>query len=674
VDGTQPTLEHVWQPLDIGPTRVRNRIMVTAQTLLYGRDHILSDRHIAFYRERAKGGAALLVTEQQAAHRLSKGSFHAGCTVWEERAIPQLEKLADAVHEHGAKQFVQLFGCGVHDKGTTIFDEWHPLWGVSRAPSIVHREVPLVMGREEIDDVVRGFGVSAKNVEVSGLDGVEIHGAHGYLVGQFLSRAYNFRTDEYGGSTANRCRFALEIAAEIRRRVGDAITVGIRLTFDEFIGAAGITPDEAEEQLELLAASGLFDYFSVTGGAYHSFATICMPMHAEEGYMTSFGKRAKDVVGDRGRVFVVGRIVDIRMAEQIVGDGWADMVAMTRAHLADPFLVAKTRSGHDEEIVRCIGANVCVSRAVDQQEVACVMNPVAGREAYWGDGSLVRADRNARRIVVVGGGPSGMRAAGVAATRGHEVILVEAEEELGGHLNVLKRLPTRGLWQRGIDNLVAPLTAHAVEIRLGLVATPVTLAALEPATIICATGASWDRTGLTPLRPDREAIPGWDQENVVDIGLAARRAIDDPLCLGRHVLIGDESGTYLPLGLAELLADAGVSVEIVTPNLFIGEETLKTGDMYFVLPRLTRKGVRLTTQTMIERISGTSATLVGIWGGAPEERLVETVVVSTYRTPDNHLFSELNPRFPDVRRLGDAVAPRRVEAVVYEAEKLGREL
>ena len=214
-------LNHVWTPLEIGPTRVRHRVMMTAQTVLYAIDHILSDRHIAYYRERAQGGAALLLTEQQAGHRLSKGSFHRGCTAWEKRVIPQYAKLADAVHEFGCKQFVQLFACGVHDKGTTIMDEWHPLWAASRVPSIVHREVPMEMEREHIADVVRGHGESALNVKVAGLDGVEIHGAHGYLVGQFLSGAYNKRTDEYGGSVPKSCRLALEIGESIRDHVGD---------------------------------------------------------------------------------------------------------------------------------------------------------------------------------------------------------------------------------------------------------------------------------------------------------------------------------------------------------------------------------------------------------------------------------------------------------------------
>ncbi len=440
-------LSLVWEPLEIGTTRVKNRIMMTAQTTLYGKDNILGDRHVDYYRERAKGGAALFICEQQAAHRLSKGSFFEGCSAWEKRAIPQYAKLADAVHEHGARQFIQLFGCGVHDKGTMIMDEWHPLWGVSKLPSVVHGEIPLVMEQAHIDDVVRGFAESALNVHVAGCDGVEIHAAHSYLLGQFLSPTYNDRTDGYGGSVRNRCRIVLEIGEAVRARVGDRLTVGVRLSFDEFLGEAGITPDQAEEQLEILSASGLFDFFNISGGGYYTLHHAVAPMGVKQGFMIPFGKRAKAVVGNRAKVFVVGRIIDLRQAEQALADGATDMVAMTRAQMAEPHLVKKTREGREKEIRRCMGANECVARLFDNRQAACVVNPTVGREARWGSGTLQPvAPAAAKTIVVVGGGLAGMKTAEVAGSRGHRVVLFEREQHLGGHLNLLMGLPTRKEW------------------------------------------------------------------------------------------------------------------------------------------------------------------------------------------------------------------------------------
>jgi 2,4-dienoyl-CoA reductase-like NADH-dependent reductase (Old Yellow Enzyme family) len=214
-----------------------------AQPRLRGRPHP-SDRHIEYYRERARGGIALLVTEQHAAHPLSLGSFYHCCTAWDDCCVPQFAKLADAVHEHGARQFIQLMVTGVQDKGS-MMTEWHPLWGASRIPSYLHNEVPVVMARDEIRSVVEGYAHSARNVRLGGLDGVEIHGAHSYLVAQFLSPFYNRRSDAYGGSPIKRCRLALEIGEAVREASAGAIAVGLRLSYDEFMGDRGITAEES---------------------------------------------------------------------------------------------------------------------------------------------------------------------------------------------------------------------------------------------------------------------------------------------------------------------------------------------------------------------------------------------------------------------------------------------
>jgi 2,4-dienoyl-CoA reductase-like NADH-dependent reductase (Old Yellow Enzyme family) len=325
--------------------------MYTAQTILYGEEHLLSDRHIAFYTERAKGGVGLMITEQQAGHPIWKGSFYPGCTAHDRRAVPQYAKLAEAVHEHGGRQFVQLFGSGVHDKGTMIYDEWHPLWAASRVTSIVHREVPMEMGQAELDDTVKAFGESALNVKAAGLDGVEIHAAHSYLLGQFLSPAYNKRDDRYGGSIENRCRLIREIAESVRAQVDNSMTVGVRLSYDEFIGDAGLTGDEAQEIVSYLADCDLFDYFSISCGGYHTLFRTVSPMQIPEGFMEEAGRTVKSIVGDRGVVFLVGRIADVDTAERLVAEGATDMAAMTRAQLADPFLVKKAQEGRTEDIV-----------------------------------------------------------------------------------------------------------------------------------------------------------------------------------------------------------------------------------------------------------------------------------------------------------------------------------
>jgi len=671
-----PDLKHVWTPLTIGTTTVKHRIMVTGHTQLYGKDELISDRHIAYYRERAKGGAALLTLEQQAVHQAGM-NYHAGCIAWDPRVIPQYEKLANAVHEFGCKQFVQLFASGAQGKGTMYIDRWRPLWAASRIPSAIYNETPLAMEQVHIDQMVAHFGLSARNAKLAGMDGVEVHAAHSQLIGEFLSPAFNKRTDRYGGSVRNRCQIVLEIGKEIRRQVGNDYTVGVRLSFDEFLGDCGITPEQTKEQLEILAASGYFDFFNISGGGYHALHVAVAPMGSvEEGFMASFGKRAKAVVGDRAKVFIVGRILDVRKADQLLAEGAADMVAMTRAHMADPFIVNKSREGREDEVTRCVGANVCVSRLIDNVDVTCVLNPTMGREQYWGDGTLEAVSPEERRkVLIVGGGPAGLKCAAIAAKRGHTVTLYEQSHELGGHLNLLKRLPTRQGWQGAIDNLTRPLAKAGIEVRLGTTVTTTMLLQEKPDVIVCATGSSYDRTGYSPYRPERDSIPGVEHQHVVDVANATRRALTDPRSLGTRVLIIDETDSYLALGLSEVLAKAGVQVEVVTPHLFVGEDTLKTLEMPHLFPRLKAAGVRLTAQQFVEKIEGRSVEIYDIWGGERRTLEVDTVVIAMMRSPNNALFQELRHSFKkELYRIGDAVAPRKLEAVIYEGEKMGREL
>jgi 2,4-dienoyl-CoA reductase-like NADH-dependent reductase (Old Yellow Enzyme family) len=670
-------LEHIWRPLRIGPVTIRNRIVMTAMTLGYGRDNVLSDRHIAFYRERARGGVALMITEQQAGHRLSKGAFQMGCSAWEKAAIPQFAKLADAVHELGAKQFVQLFGTGVHDRGTQIFDEWHPLWGVSLVPSSVHREVPMVMGHDEIRDVVEGFGESASNVMVSGLDGVEVQGAHGFLVAQFLSRVYNDRSDRYGGSVRNRCRFGLEVGKEIRNRVDGSITVGLRLSFEEWV-PGGITAAETEEQIEIFAASGLFDYLSISTGGYGVNHKAAPPSTSvPEGFTVPLARRAKEIADGRLKIITAGRITRLEMAEEIIASGSADIVGMTRSHVADPYLVKKARDGRQAERVHCVGANTCQHRLWDQRPVACVMNPVAGREARWGRGSLAKLDDNRKRIAVVGGGPAGMRLAGLAAARGHQVRLFDADNELGGHLNMLKRLPGRDRWAQAVDDLAWPVMNGAVEVELGRRIDAPELDMEWCEIVVCACGSVWDGSGFSPQRPDRpEGIPGADEEHVFDIGTALERALLEPASLGTHVMVIDETGEYLPLGLADLLSSAGAQVDIVTPAAMIGADMAGTAELNVLMPPLMDKGVTLHTQRFVEAIDKEGVRLYHLWGGRRMTLSPETVVLSQRRLPLDRLFFALagTSGLEDVRRVGDGLAPRKLDAVMYEAEQVGREI
>ena len=675
-------LELIWRPLRIGATTVRHRIMVAPHGQAYGENHQPSDRMVAYFAERARGGAALVGVEATSASRHLSGAQPGGATsgwrltAWERRTIPAFARLAEAVHEHDCRIFVQLSTGGVNDVGRAWIDDWHPVRGPSRVPSPIMNETPVALSGTDIDELTYDYGQSAANLQEAGIDGVEVHAAHGYLAMQFLSPAFNKRTDAYGGSAANRCRFSIEAAEAIRGRVGDQMTVGMRLSFDEFIGEAGVTPELAEECLDVLAGTGLFDYFSISCGSWYSLHRTVPPMgSAPEAFLVPYGKRAKSVVGNRARVFLAGRVLDLDTAERVLADGAADMVAMVRSHLADPFLVQKTREGRQREIVRCAGTNECMAAPAKGRQVTCVVNPSAGRERVWGEGTL-RPATEPKRVTVVGGGPAGMRVAGVAAKRGHEVALIERASQLGGHLDLLRRLPTRGDWQKVIDDLAVVLELNGVVVRLEETATAEMVIAGSPDALVCATGATWDRTGFSAGRPDRETMTGADQDHVMDVATAAWAALGDPAVLGARVLIVDDTGTYLPLGLAELLGKGGVEVEVLSRFPVIGDQIAGTQDLPWLLPRLGALDVRLSPNHFIEAIHGSDVDVYEtLTRRARQIKAVDTVVLSMLRSPQDAVFRALqeNGTLP-THCIGDAVAPRSVAEAIYEGEKLGRAL
>lgn len=683
-------LSRVWEPLRLGNLTLRNRILQPAHSSQHGdpRDHVFSERQIAYFRERAKGGVALAITETVAAARSALGSFFHIVDVWSEACIPSMRRLADAVHEYDAKVFIQLASMGVHDRGRMFIDRNKPLWGASRIPSVVHNEIPLVMGPDEIDELARDFGQSAANARHAGIDGVELHAAHSYGIGQFMSPTYNTRDDAYGGTPAKRCQLLIECAEQVRRRVGADAVVGVRLSWDEFLGPrGGITPDQAEEQLDVLAATGLFDFFNISAGGYHTLHLALPSMEGDEGegWLAPFSKRAKEIVGGRGKVFVVGKVRDLHTAEAILRDAAADMVALARQLLTDPFTVKKTREGREHEIIRCNRCNECSARLFEQRELVCALNPVSGREASWGDGSLTAVPTAAqKRIVVIGGGPAGMKAAAVAATRGHAVSLLERAARLGGHLRVLERLPGLADWATAIDNLEREVANAGVDVQCGVDVTVQAVRRAEASSVVVATGAFYERTGLSMYRPERASIPGTDLTQVVDVGTAAQRALDNTRALGSRVLILEETGAHLAFGLAELLAEAGVAVEIVSPRMFAGERLFRNLDINYVFPRLKKLGVRVTNQCFVDAIrpdvseaARVQVDVYDIWAGpeAVETRQpVDTVIMSILRVPNDALYFEATGAFPEVMRIGDAAAPRDVTAAIFDGEECGRGL
>ena len=662
------SLDALWQPLQVGPTLLKHRVFVSAHSQMYGENGLLSDRHIAYYAERAKGGAALVITEQQGVHWTAKGGYHAMCAGWREESIPRYKQLADEVHAAGGHVFIQGFVAGQQDDGVMFLDNRHAVQAPSPIPSISYRVQPREMTKDDIRSIVEGYGQTAHNAMTAGADGFEIHGAHGYLVCQFFSPLTNHRTDAYGGNTQNRSRFAIEAAEEVRKRVGDKITLGIRLSFDEWI-EGGITPEEGEAIVKTLNETGLFDYFNMTGGNYHTMHQTVAPMNVEHGFMVDHARRTKAIVGDAAAVFIVGRIHNIDEASEVIRSGHADMVAMTRAHIADPELINKARSGRKDEIRKCIGANQgCINRVFQNTGIACTVNPTTGLERQWGIGTLQPAQQP-RSIAVVGGGPAGMKVAEIAASRGHRVTLFEKADKLGGQLHYAAMLPTRADWSVVGEYLEGALDRHHVDVRLGTEATAERIAALNSDDVVLATGSRYNKDGYSIFRGERPSIPGIERENV----LTPVEALDDPDRCGQRVLILDDQGDYPPMGLAEFLADRGKDVEVVSRHMFVGDKTPMQLHLPWIYPRLHEKGIKLSPQRFIESVREGTAIVYNVWDGTQTPVEFDSLILTMLRSSIDGPTA-LEATGATMHRIGDALTPRTVDDAIYEGYELGRAL
>jgi 2,4-dienoyl-CoA reductase-like NADH-dependent reductase (Old Yellow Enzyme family) len=649
-------LDTLWRPARIGPIEVTNRVFVPAHGTVHD-----TDRYAAYMAARARGGAGLLVTGAIPVHP-SSVVMDGWIEGWREESRFAYSRIADAVHRAGSKVFAQIYHVGPQTPGTVLLDAWHPVLAPSALPSPVFGRVAKELEVEDIEELVAAFGRATAIALDAGMDGVEVHGAHGYLIHSFLSPLTNRRSDIYGGSAANRCRFALDVGSEIRRLCGERGAVGLRINFDEFLGDAGIIPRRAEETLAILDAGGLFDYVSISGGNYHSLHRMTPPMSSGlDAHFESHAAAARRIAREKTVVMVTGAVRSIERAAEIVERGSADMVGMVRAHIADPDLVRKAREGRVGMIRRCVGANQgCWRRALSGQMVTCTVNPSAGRELA---AELDASSGEGAAVLIVGGGPAGLKAAETLAKRGFATTLVERETELGGQLRTAARLPRRGDWRFLVEDLARSLERLGVDVRLGFEATLEFVRAAGAHTVVLATGAAWDLDGYSIARPHRNGIPGADASHVID----PVRAITQPELCGELVVILDESGEYLPLGLGELLATTGRQVTVLTPHDAIGARIgpTATADLPWVLPALTKQGGRVRTGVAVEEI--TPHAVITDAGPVP----ADTVILTMLRSSCNALQRALSGTATTVVAVGDCVAPREVDDAIYEGWRCG---
>jgi len=657
-------LESLESPLELAGRRLRNRLMMSALTLQYGADGLVTDRHTGFYAARARGGVGLIFSEQFTASPLSESPFGHALRAYDPRQPTALRRMLDVVEPLGAAFFAQLFCAGAAGHSTVGLHPWGPLRGPSQVPA-PGGEVPLPFEGTEMGQLIADFADSAARLVEAGVHGIEIHGAHGWLVGQFLSPFYNRRIDEFGGSVAGRCELALRIARAIRAAIGPRVPLGIALTYDELLGPAGITEEDALAQMHVFLEADVFDFFNLSIGSSHQQHFTIASMAVAEGFTLAFAAKAKHAAGTRAAIFISGRIVDAFMAGRAVMERKADVVGMTRALIADPDLLAKARAGAST-VTRCVGANHCVSRALVDQPVACVLNPAAGREVDW---NILPRARRRLSVRVIGAGPAGLTFAQAAGRLGHEVEVFEQEAFAGGHLAVLAQLPTRASWSNAVADQLNLLADVGGWIRLGERLEPAEATEGAPDVIAVATGSRWvvpeDPGAETPNAPSCWSL---DQAIVQAVQTQGRG-------LGRRVLILDESGAFAPLGLADLLSAGGSQVFLATSQRSMGSVAAMELDLPHVMPQLAARGVEMKVECQFEGARSHCATLRGIWGGPPMEIAdLDSIVFAQTRIPERTLFDTLRGRHSRVVCLGDALSPRSTAAVIHEAVVLARTL
>jgi mycofactocin system FadH/OYE family oxidoreductase 2 len=660
--------QHLLSPLQIGSVTVRNRIMQTAHVKLFARDGVDTERDVAYQVERARGGAGLLITGNRLVHPTSTTGMPRFPFAYLPEAMQVDRKITAGVHEHGAAIFAQLNHFGTNATSDAA-DDLRVLWGPSAVKSPAYGETAKAMEPEDIAEVVEWWARSAELSREAGFDGTEVHLSHSYLLHQFLSPIYNKRTDEYGGSLENRLRFPREVIAAVRRRVGRDWVVGIRVSLSDFIPGA-LDVGDAIAIASALEADGDLDYVNVTAAGYHNIHLAMQPSDGPDGFLVDLAAELKQGL-KRLPVFTVGGIKDPQLAEQLIADRKADMVAMTRAQIADPEFANKVREGREDEIVHCIRGNQgCIGRVFKGLPIQCTVNPATGRERRFGHGTLRRAEQP-RHFVVAGGGPAGMKAACVLAERGHRVTLLEREERLGGQVNLITSTPGRDQFGWISRDLEGELHRREVDVRLGMEATAESVLSLAPEAVIAATGALPSRTGFSIANPLVDELPGVGQDNVV----SAWDVLRDSRPIGERVLVLDDDGGRYTAGVAEVLLDRGKRVTVATHFNALFPATFYTLDMPFLYQRLFEKGLSYRLNVWASAIAGDSVSLYNIYTGAEDDTIaVDTVVLGTGPEADESLYFALKAKVEDLHRIGDCVAPRKLDHAIYEGFLAGREL
>ncbi|MFO8046932.1 MAG: dimethylglycine demethylation protein DgcA [Halomonas sp.] len=681
----------IFQPIEIGKLTIRNRVVSTAHAEVHATDGgMTTERYVRYYEEKAKGGCGLCICGGSSVVSIdSPQGWWSSVNLATDRIIPHFQNLADAVHKHGGKIMIQITHMGRRSRWDGY--DWTTLLSPSGIREPVHRSTCKTIEEEEIWRIIGDFAQAARRAKAGGLDGVELSAVHQHLIDQFWSPRVNKREDEWGGSFENRMRFGMEVLKAVRAEVGDDFVVGMRICGDEF-HPDGLSHDDMKQIATYYDATGQVDFFGVVGSGcdtHNSLANVIPNMSYPPEPFLHLAAGIKNVVNVP--VIHAQNIKDPNQAQRILEGGYVDLVGMTRAHIADPHLIAKIKMGQIDQIKQCVGANYCIDRQYQGLDVLCIQNAATSRE-YMGLPHIIeKSEGLQRKVVVVGGGPGGMEAARVAAERGHDVTLFEAAEALGGQITIAAQAPQRDQIAGITRWYQLELARLNVDLRLGIRADEATLLDLRPDIVVLATGG----------QPFLSQVPGWAyaEDPAESLVVSTWDVLSGKVAPGKNVLIFDAICEFSGVSAADYLADKGAKVEIVTddikPGAAVGGTTFPT---YY--RSLYEKEVIMTSDLALHKVYREGDSLVAVleneYTGVLEERVVDQVVVENGVRPDEALYFALKAQSRNqgqldlealyaiqpqpslseegegflLFRLGDCTAPRNIHAAIYDALRI----
>ncbi len=640
------------EPIQLGPTRIKNRIFNPPHGTTLSHQGAVTDELVAYHEARAKGGTGLIILEGMTFHP-SYGFKEAFLYAGDDNVIPGLQRLGNTCRQHDTKVFGQLFHAGRAVR--LSHDGSRPLtYSASDVPDERYRVTPVPMPNAMVWEMIDSYVQAAGRLAEAELDGVEILASMGYLIAQFLNPLTNLRSDEFGGSHENRLRFLKEILIRSRGRIGQGKTLGIRVTLDEKT-EGGLSTDDMMAICQDLENNQLVDYFSVISGSSATpggWIHVFPPMAVPNAFVADDAARLKQVVAKP--VLVAGRINQAQTAEVILIEGKADMIGMVRALIADAEFVNKVASGDTDQIRACVGCNqACVGHRLAHHAVSCIQNPMSGRELQF---ESATKSTEVKKVLVIGGGPAGMRAAATAAIRGHSVTLYEKNHKLGGQVDLAERLPGRAEFGGVTTNLLQELNDLPVSVHLNTAVTAQLIDSHKPDVVIIATGAQ-------PRLPDIdtgdiEFIDSWS-------------VIRDHRKIGQNVVIADWSCDWSGLGIAQKLVQEGHYVRLVSGASVAGESIQGIVRDHWI-GEMHRLGVEMTTYARLYGADGGNVYFQHTTSGEPIVCEQVDTVVSCFAPQSSHEFDWLadsvdqgDQQF-ELYRIGDAMAPRTVEEAVLE--------